>query len=200
MAGEIFMNSLDEIKHVREQMSSDLDPMRFEHTLGVAYTAACLAFIFNEDPLRAELTGLLHDCAKCHKNDELIKLCIEAGIVLTPQEIRSPQVIHAKYGRYLANKRFGINDEDILKAIEHHTTGSANMGILEKIVFVADYIEPLRDKTHDLKEIRKLAFRDLDECVYRILLAMVEHLNNTGKEVVKDTLDAFEWYKRERLL
>lgn len=194
------MALLDKIVDIRNQMYKELDPMRFEHTLGVAYTASCMAFMFNEDPLRCELAGLLHDCAKCHENDELIRLCHEDGIVLSPEEIRAPQVIHAKYGSYLAKVRFGINDEDILKAIKHHTTGSVNMGTLEKIIFVADYIEPLRNEASYLKEIRKLAFRDLDECVYRILLVILEHLNNAGKEVVKETFDAFEWYKKERLL
>lgn len=194
------MASLDKLISIRDELRTELDPMRFEHTLGVAYTAACLAFIYNEEPLKAEEAGLLHDCAKRFKNDELLRLCSEAGIRLSHEEIRSPQVVHAKYGKHLAQVRFGIEDEDILKAIEHHTTGYPGMGTLEKILFVSDYIEPLRNEASHLSEIRKLAFRDMDECVYRILSSMMEHLQDTGKEIVPDTIKAFEWYKRERLL
>lgn len=194
------MTLLEQIMAIRDEIKSRQDSFRFEHTLGVAYTAACLAFMTGENPLKAEEAGLLHDCAKCYTDTELINLCSESGVKLSPEEMRSPQVIHAKYGRYLASTKFGISDEDILKAIEHHTTGSPGMGTLEKIIFVADYIEPLRNQAPDLKEIRKLAFKDLDECVYRILSSVIVHLNEKGKEVVKDTLDAFNWYKRERLL
>lgn len=194
------MGITEEIVSIREDLKTRQKPSRFEHTLGVAYTAACMAFIHNVDPLKAELAGILHDCAKSYSNEELIRLCERDGVELKQEEIESPQVIHAIYGKYLARTRYGITDEEILSAIAFHTTGKPYMTTLEKIIFTADYIEPLRNQAPNLGELRKLAFRDLDECVYQILLQTVEYLSETKAAIVSDTMQAFEWYRKERLL
>ncbi len=110
-------------------------------------------------------------------------------------ELRSPQVIHAVYGRYMAAARFGIDDPEILDAIAYHTTGRPAMKTLEKIIFTADFIEPLRKEAPGLEELRSLAFRDLDECVYRILKSTVEYLGTRGREIVPATLEAYKYYE-----
>ena len=189
---------LSHIISTRESLKKRQNSHRFEHTLGVAYTAAAMAFIYGEEPLKAELTGLLHDCAKCFSNDELIELCKKDGIELSPEEIASPQVIHAKYGRFLAYHEYGIRDEDMLNAIAFHTTGRLQMSVLEKIIFTADYIEPLRNEAPHLASLRRLAFTDLTGCVYSILEQTVGYLRQQGKDIVPDTLRAYEWYKNER--
>ena len=104
--------SIDHIAGIRERVKKELKPARYEHTLGVAYTAACMAFLYGEDPLKAELAGILHDCAKCYPHEEQIRICREAGIGLSEAELASPAVIHAICGRYLAEKVYGITDED----------------------------------------------------------------------------------------
>lgn len=190
--------SIELIKKLRKKVQEKQTDKRFEHTLGVAYTAACMAFSCNVDPLKAELAGLLHDCAKCYSNDELIAKCRKDGVPLSDEEIDSPQVIHAKYGRYMAEHEFGIDDEEILNAIAYHTTGKPDMTTLEKIIFCADYIEPLRDKASNLAEARKLAFTKLDECVYNILEATYIYLDSKGSPIVSDTLKAYEWYRAHR--
>ena len=191
---------IEDITRRRELLKESLKPRRFEHSLGVAYLAASLAFMYDEEPLRAELAGILHDCAKNYTNDELIQLCRESNVELTEEELNAPQVIHAKYGSVLADKKYGIKDEDMLNAIKYHTTGRPHMSTLEKIIFVSDYLEPLRKTAPNLKELRKLAFRDIDECVYRILSQTVEYLCNLGTLIVPDTINSFEWYKNERTL
>ena len=100
--------NIEKIADIRDKIRKKQNKKRYEHTLGVAYTAACLAFIYDEDPLRAELAGVLHDCAKCYPGEELISLCGKAGINLSQEEIDSPQVIHAKYGSFIAKKRDGM--------------------------------------------------------------------------------------------
>lgn len=189
--------NIEKIADIRDKIRKKQNKKRYEHTLGVAYTAACLAFIYDEDPLRAELAGVLHDCAKSYPGEELISLCSKAGISLSKEEIDSPQVIHAKYGSFIAKKEYGITDQGILDAICFHTTGRPDMTVLEKIIFTADYIEPLRDGLPDLAELRKLAFSELDECVFRILSQSVDYLSEKGAGIVPDTLKAYEWYKKE---
>lgn len=191
---------IEDIITIRESIKKALKPKRYEHSLGVAYTAASLAFIYDEKPLRAELAGILHDCAKNYSNEELIQFCKRDGIELIREELGSPQVIHAKYGGFLAGTQYGICDEEILDAVRYHTTGRPHMTILEKIIFVSDYIEPLRNEAPNLSELRKLAFKDIDECVYRILAQTVEYLSNMKALIVPDTVAALEWYRKERTL
>ena len=187
--------SIELISKLRGSVKEKQNFHRFEHTLGVAYTAACMAFIHGGDPLKAELAGILHDCAKCYKNDELIRLCAEENVPLSAEEIASPAVIHAKYGRKMAETEYGIDDPDILNAIAFHTTGRPDMSRLEKIIFIADYIEPLRDQAENLPEARKLAFEDLDLCVYHILEATIRYLEGKNAPIVPDTMLAYQWYR-----
>ncbi len=187
--------TLPMITEIRAKVKEKQNPHRYEHTLGVAYTAACMAFLFGEDPLRAELTGILHDCAKCFTDAELIRMCGEAGIPLSDAELASPAVIHAKYGSFMAEQEFGIRDREMLSAIKFHTTGRPDMSRLEKIIFIADFIEPLRDQAANLPEARKLAFDDLDECVYNILESTINYLNRKKASIVPETLRAYEWYR-----
>ena len=124
--------------------------------------------------------GLVHDCAKHYSNKELIILCKEAGIELNEAALKAPQVIHAIYGVYIARKEYLVKDEDVLSAIRWHTTGKADMSLLEKIVYVADYIEPNRKKLDNLDEIRRLAFEDIDEALFMIVQSTITHLEAEG--------------------
>lgn len=190
--------TIELIARLRDKVKHRQTAKRFEHTLGVAYTAACMAFTLDVPPLKAELAGLLHDCAKCYTDKELISMCQHDKVELTSEELASPAVIHAKYGSFMAEHEFGIADSDILNAIRFHTTGRPDMSTLEKIIFTADYIEPLRDKAYNLNEARRLAFTDLDECVYNILDATVTYLKSQGSVIVPDTMLAYEWYRSHR--
>ena len=190
--------TIELIAKLRDKVKQRQTAKRFEHTLGVAYTAACMAFTLDVPPLKAELAGLLHDCAKCYTDKELISMCQHDKVELTSEELASPAVIHAKYGSFMAEHEFGIADSDILNAIRFHTTGCPDMSTLEKLIFTADYIEPLRDKASNLNEARRLAFTDLDECVYNILDATVTYLKSQGSVIVPDTMLAYEWYRSHR--
>lgn len=186
---------IDEIQRIRRILSEKLDPGRYEHTLGVSFTCAALAMAYGEDIDKAEMAGLLHDCAKRFPESVLIEKCKKNGVYLSDAELESPAVVHAKYGRYLALKKYGITDEDILNAISYHTTGRAGMSLLEKIVYVADYIEPRRFKAPDLKEIRALAFKDIDECMLKIFEGTISYLDGKRSHIAPDTLSAYEYFK-----
>ncbi len=180
---------------IRDRMKEILKPSRYEHTLGVAYTAACMGMVHGVDPLRCELAGLLHDCAKNMTDEELLKACAGAGILLSDEEKALPQILHAVYGAYLVREKYKITDAELTSAVRWHTTGKEEMSMLEKIIYIADFIEPLRDKAECLPEARKLAFTDLDACMYMILKNTVEYLEKSFVPVEKHTLKAYQYYK-----
>lgn len=179
---------------VRKQLESRLDPMRYEHSVSVSYICVALAMRYGYDIYKAELAGLLHDCAKRFSDPVLIKKCQKHGILLTEDELRAPAVIHARYGAWMAEHKYGIQDQEILSAISCHTTGKPEMGLLDKILYVADYIEPRRDKADNLTAMRALAFRDLDQAVYELLLSTLDYLGKKGCYIDAATQRAYEYY------
>lgn len=183
-----------DIKKIRKKMEKMLDPRRFEHTLGVAYTAAALAMRYDEDINRTLTAGLLHDCAKCISNEKKISICEKHNIPMNEVERENPFLLHAKVGSYLAMKQFNIHDQDIINAILNHTTGRPGMSLLEKIIYVADYIEPGRKQAPDLKNVRKLAFRNLDEALLRILGDTLQYLKSTDSPIDTMTQKTYDFY------
>jgi nicotinate-nucleotide adenylyltransferase len=188
------MGNYDFIK-MEKKLSKHLDEERFAHTMGVMYTCSALAMVHGYDLEAAQAAGLLHDCAKCIPNKKKLKMCSQHGIQITEFERTHPYLIHAKLGAYIAKSRYAIEDRTILSAIVYHTTGRPAMSMLEKIVYIADYIEPMRNKAPNLAEIRKLAFVDLDECMYEILKDTLEYLEENPKEIDNTTREAFLYYK-----
>lgn len=179
---------------IRRSMEKILDPKRFEHTLGVAYTAAALAMRYDADILNAETAGLLHDCAKCMSNDKRLSVCEKHHISVNEIERRNPFLLHAKVGSYIAMQKYNIHNSDIINAILNHTTGRPDMSLLEKIVYVADYIEPGRKQAPNLKEVRSLAFIDLDEALFKILGDTLIYLNTLGNDIDPMTQKTYDFY------
>lgn len=189
---------IEEIRNKVEIALKD-DPMRFKHSIGVADTAACLAMRYNSNIERAYITGLLHDCAKCVADDVKIKECREANLPISQTELESPYLLHSKLGALYARTKYGIDDTEICSAIEFHTTGKPDMSLLEKIVFIADYIEPLRNKAWDLDIIRGLAFEDINEAVYFCLKDTLDYLESKNKPIDEMTSKAFAYYASNRV-
>ena len=185
-----------EFDKMQKKLSKYLDEERFQHTLGVMFTSAALAMAHGYDIEDAQCAGLLHDCAKCIPNKKKIKLCEQHDIKLTLFEKEHPVLIHAKLGAYIAAKKYDIEDERILSAISYHTTGKPEMSVLEMIIYIADYIEPMRFKAPNLTEVRRMAFRNLEECMYLILRDTMDYLNNNPMDLDLTTRDAFLYYSR----
>lgn len=154
---------------IRNKLEKKLDEKRYEHTLGVAYTAAALAMRYNSSVYQAQLAGLLHDCAKCLSLEKMVSICKKNQLCVTELEQSKASLLHSKVGNFLAEQEYSVTDPDVLNAILYHTTGRPGMSLLEKIVFVADYIEPGRSSAPNLPEIRKIAFINLDQAMLRIL-------------------------------
>ncbi len=183
------------LKSLKEKLSKELDKKRFAHTMGVAYTAANLAMAHEEDLYDAYLAGLLHDNAKCISSSEKRKLCKKYKIVLNEAEEKNPDLIHAKLGAVLAKEKYGVKDSFILNAIRYHTTGRPGMTELEKIIYIADYIEPNRKTLPDMPKIRKTAFRNLDEAMVLILQSTLQYLTDKKASIDRLTQDTFDYYK-----
>lgn len=179
---------------IRKKIKKTLDKRRYEHTLGVAYTAAALAMRYEENIEQAELAGLLHDCAKYMTGDEMLTACKEYHIEINEAELNNLFLLHAKLGAYMAEAIYGVCDEKIQSAIKWHTTGHPNMTMLEKIVFIADYIEPNRLQAPNLKQIRQLAFTDIDAAMRMILKDTLDYLDSIHGEIDGMTEETYRYY------
>lgn len=185
----------DEIQKI---LKKDMKPSRYKHTMGVVETAGKLAAIYGYDVNKAQLAALLHDCAKGIPDDQKISMCREYGESITDAERGNPSLLHAKCGALTAEYKYGIGDEEILHAIRVHTTGCIQMSLLDKIIFVSDYIEPGRDKAPHLKALRKLALEDLDEAVYRIMEDTICYLQSSPDQTMDPTTyQAYLFYKEK---
>lgn len=183
-----------DIKKIRKKMEKSLDAKRFEHTLGVAYTACCLAMCYDTDLNKAMTAGLLHDCAKCISDEKKISICEKHNIPINDVEKNNPFLLHAKVGSYMAMKQFNIHDQDIINAILNHTTARPRMSQLEKIIYIADYIEPGRKQAPNLVQIRKLAFQDLDLALMRILEDTLQYLKSINAPIDIMTQKTYDFY------
>ncbi|MBR5047293.1 MAG: bis(5'-nucleosyl)-tetraphosphatase (symmetrical) YqeK [Eubacterium sp.] len=183
---------------IMNEIRKSLPYKRFEHTLGVTYTAACLAMRYGADVEKARIAGLLHDSAKYMSSKEKIQTCLRNGIPISEYEEKNPELLHAKLGAYLAEKQYGIDDPEILSAITWHTTGKPGMTLLEKILYIADYMEPNRDQAPNLTKVRELAFVDLDECLFMILRDSMVYLSVRNIIIDPMTQNTYEYYKALR--
>lgn len=180
-----------------KKLKSKLNEKRFIHSIGVEYTAANLAFLYGVDVQRARIAGLLHDCAKYLEPEEELSKAKKFGIPINEFEKKSPDLLHGKLGAYYAKKKYDVDDEEILSAISYHTTGHPDMTLLEKIIFVSDYIEPNRRMIKDLPEIRKEAYTDIDKCVIHIIKNTLEYLKEKNVVIDEMTEKTYEFYVKE---
>ena len=188
-----------DLKHLpldllRPAALSLLDQRRVPHVLGTEAEAAKLARRWGADEENARRAALLHDCTKRLSRPEHLKLCKQYGISIDAQERKAGgKLLHAKTGAALARDLFGVSDE-IYSAIYWHTTGKADMTLLEKIIYLADYIEPTRD-FGALKELRPLAYEDLDRALLRGFTIAVEDLSKKGMALHPNSVRARDYLK-----
>lgn len=163
-------------------LKENLSEKRYIHSLGTAECARDLAIKFNLDSEKAYMAGLLHDCAKCFPNEKLLEI-IENNLHVEKVELMNYKTLHAPVSAYIAQKDFGVDDSEILSAIRWHTLGKIDMTDFEKIIFLADKIEPkTRDKDY-LEEVRNY----LDEG-NGLNKAMLKCYKETIKSLVKRDL------------
>jgi len=184
-----------DVKKIRKSLLKMQDEKRYLHTMAVTYTATALAMRYGEDIKNAELAGLLHDCAKCMTDKQRLRICEKHNIQYNDIEYRNPFLLHAKVGSFVAMDTFKVKNSDVINAILNHTTGRPGMSRLEKIIYIADYIEPHRKQAPNLGEMRKLAFEDLDKAFLAILKSKLEYLNSQDGEIDPMTQQTYDYYK-----
>lgn len=160
---------------IYEKLKHDIGEKRFEHSLRVAKTAEKMAVKFDVDPKKAFMSGLVHDCAKYNEESYIKKFNIDRA-AYPVSSIKDP-VLHAFLGAEVAKKVYNIYDEDILNAIKYHTTGRKAMSDLEKIIFIADAIEPGRE-FEGIENIREVAYNNLDDALLLLLDSNIVFLIN----------------------
>jgi predicted HD superfamily hydrolase involved in NAD metabolism len=180
---------MDNHDSIIEELGKRINERRLKHSIGVSRCAKRLALHYNQNAEKAELAGLVHDCAKGLSYEDSIYLAKKFGY--EPDEIERINygLLHAPVGAILAQEMFGIRDKEILDAIACHTTGKKGMSIFEKIIFLADYIEEGRS-FQGVEEIRSLAFTDLNQALLRALEQSIRRILDRNKLLHPMTVDA----------
>lgn len=166
---------------------------RFAHTLAVAHTARQLAHLHHLDERKAEIAGLLHDCAKCMPLKEMQRLATEHELTGDENVFASGNLLHSLAGAYLAAWEYGVEDPDILRAISCHNTGKVGMTKLDMVVYLADKIEPTRPTYPQLDKARMIATLSLEKAMVVSMEGTVNYVKKSGKKVHSQTLETLTW-------
>lgn len=175
-----------------EIVKKQLTDHRYEHTLGVVETAVKLARKYGADEKQAELAAIFHDYAKFRPKEEMQQIIIREKM---PEELLSynSELWHAPVGAYLVEKEVGISDKDVLEAIRYHTSGRPQMSLLEKIIYVADYIEPGRHFP-GVEEVREVANKSLNEALLLSIQNSIIFLIKKKRAVFPLTLQTYNYF------
>ncbi len=172
-------------------LKDKLTEKRFVHSLNVAESSKELAKIYGYDEEIAYTAGLVHDCCKDTPAGLQLSYMLENGAELTEIEISTAKLYHAMCGSIYVKKEFGIENQDVINAVRYHTTGRKNMSLLEKIVFIADFISAERDY-NGVEIMREKAVKSLDEAIVEGLGFTIKDLIDRGERFVHpDTIDAY---------
>ncbi len=200
--GYILMNGLysthADLKHLdlpqlRACSYSMMRQKRVPHVMGVEEEAVRLAKFWGADPELARHAAILHDCTKYWELEEQKACCEKYGVELDALEQRAVKLLHSKTGACIAKYVFGEPDE-VYEAIFWHTTGKGNMHLLDKVIYMADYIEPNRD-FDGVEELRHMAYTDLDKAMLMGVEATIEDMQQRGSPIHANTLQAQAWFR-----
>lgn len=177
------------MNNLKKRLPDYMSKERYDHTLSVRETAVELARLYSCDQGKAELASLLHDIARDMPFEDMKRMFNESRSGCADPELiaSDPLLLHGYVGRIIAEKEFDVYDREILRSIELHTTGGRSMSLLDKIVFVADYIEPGR-AFRGVKSARSLAYKNIDEAVLSILKSTLRSLLKRDRVIYPDAV------------
>jgi predicted HD superfamily hydrolase involved in NAD metabolism len=180
---------------IEEGIRQYITEHRFLHTAGVRDTAISLARHYGCSEEKASVAALLHDVARDLPLPRMQRIVEKdsGGSICADIVFNSPGLLHARAGKIIAQREFGVQDEDILRSIELHTTGGAGMSLLNKVIFVADYTEPGRE-FRGAEKARKLSKRDIDVAVLYIFKSMLFNLLRSELFICEETLFGYNEY------
>ena len=185
------------IYDILDDLKPQMKPERYQHTIGVVYTAANLAYAHDYSGEKAMLAAVLHDCAKLQSIQDYIAECENYGIKTTEQSRKTPHLLHADLGAFFAKQKYHVDDEEILHAILVHSTGNCEMNTLDMILYLADFIEPGRKPFSGIEEIRHLAYQDLERAVYEKADSVLSYASQKGFYIDERTVETRDYYKKK---
>lgn len=178
--------------YILDWLKKNLTEERYEHTLGTAECAKLLATMFDENPDKAELAGLLHDTAKCHPTEKLLEIIKEKLPEIPECELLNYKTYHAPVGAYIVEKEFGVKDKEILNAIKYHTLGRVNMTKFETIIFIADKIEArTRDKANNDRLWAIIKEKGLKPAMFVLFSDTINSLVKRKLPICPTTIDVY---------
>lgn len=183
-------------EEMKMKLEETLSPKRFIHSINVMKTAIELSKNYGVDTEKAAIAGLLHDCAREIKGEQVFELCRRFNIETDYITQAQPELLHGPIGSYLAKIEYGVEEPDILRAISRHTTGHENMEMLDKIVFIADYIEPNRNFP-GVEDARKEANTNIDRALIMALNKTIKHVMTKGAMIHPETVNARNYLIKE---
>ena len=184
-----------EIIGIRSRLSKILKRKRLNHTMLTACEAVKLAYRHGVDTEKARMAALLHDCIKL-PNKELLEYCAEHCYDLTEEEKNNPYLIHSRLGAVLACEEYGVKDPEILQAIKNHTLGRVGMSMLDRIIYVADKIEPSRD-FEGVDEIRDIAYNDINRAMLLVMRHSADYTLKSGRAINPSTQAVMDYLADE---
>lgn len=180
-----------ELERLRAEAYAMLKPSRIAHVRGCEEEAARLAARWDADETDARMAAIVHDCTKKEPLERQLELCREYGISPDEDEEKSAALLHSKTGAAVAKSMFGLTDS-VCEAVKWHTTGKPDMSILEKIIYLADFIEPTRS-FEGLDRVRLLAYEDIDRAIAEAMRLSLENMGERGVTPHRNTVDALEY-------
>lgn len=175
-------------EQIENYLVENLKTKRYEHSLGVRDTAIKLAKLYGTDIKKAKIAALVHDCAKNMRDDEILNMAESHKVKIDNICKESPQLLHGAVAAIIAKEKMGITDEEVLNAVTYHTTGRKNMSMLEKIIYIADYIEPLRN-FQGVEALRKVVYEDLDKALLMSFDSTIKFVIERGQLIHIDTIE-----------
>lgn len=181
------------IGDIRKYLKENLSEEKYLHSLGTAEAACAIAEIIGYNPAQAYLAGLVHDCAKGMSPEMLLQYCQKIDFSLEDGEMENYKVLHAPVGKIVAQEKLGVDDEEVLNAIRWHTLGRVNMSTLEKIVFLADKIEPeTRGREDYERRIKNISLANGLECeIYECYAYTIKSLVDRKMKICQKTIDVY---------
>ena len=181
-------------KFIGKKLVESIGQERYDHSIRVMETAILLGKKYKIDIDKVSIAAILHDCAKFKDRTILLKMAGQFDIILDSVMEYNLELIHGPLGAKIAEVEYGIKDMEILEAIKYHTTARENMTTLDKIIYIADYIEPKRNFI-GIENVRDMAFEDLDKSILLAINKTIIFLIETNKLIHPDTIKARNYLK-----
>jgi len=178
---------------IKEKLSRILGPERYKHSESVEKETVKLAKKWGVAEEKASIAGLLHDCSRWMDSGQMLEKAKELNFTFGKVEILEPKLLHARLSRYFAQTDYKVNDKEVLTAIERHTLGAPGMSTLDKLVYLADHIEPDRD-FGGIEEVRKMSYENLNRAIIISSSAKIRAILSKGLPIHPEAIDTRNFY------